>query len=265
MKGILKVNMQYFILFFILICLTSLSACGGVTPSADPPTINSFTASSTSITEGESVTLSWAVTDATNVSINHGIGSVVIPSGSTIVIPTATTTYTLTAANSAGSIISTITINVNETLTILVNGDFNTCDFTGWTVTTAGEFPKIFYTDDCAVHMGDGAAELYDSITNTASIQQTVCIHSDAVNPELSFYYLVSGTDDDGEGWDWMKVFVNDNEILYVWSDSVGWKRFQYNLSSYTGTCIILKITSWTGDTKCIVNYYIDGININWE
>jgi hypothetical protein len=85
MKGIPKVNKKYLLMFFLIISITFLSGCGGVTPTE--PIINSFTADSTTIDEGESVTLSWVVTDATTASINQGIGTVTVPSGSTTVPP----------------------------------------------------------------------------------------------------------------------------------------------------------------------------------
>ncbi|MBN2395835.1 MAG: hypothetical protein JXC36_05145, partial [Candidatus Atribacteria bacterium] len=63
MKRILKEKENYFLLFFMILSLVILSACGGVTPNS--PVINSFTADETTIIEGESTTLSWQVTDAT--------------------------------------------------------------------------------------------------------------------------------------------------------------------------------------------------------
>jgi hypothetical protein len=111
MKGIFKNYRYYFKFFLIILLFTFLSGCGGVTPTG--PTISSFTASSTTINEGDSVTLSW-VTNATTVSIDQGIDSVTAPSGSTIVTPASTTTYTLTATNSAGSSTATVTITVGQ-------------------------------------------------------------------------------------------------------------------------------------------------------
>ena len=149
---------------------------------------------------------------------------------------------------------------------VIINGDFETCDFTGWTVTTDSSFPQIFYTDDCVAYMGDGASGLSEGgITNTASIQQTFYIPADAVNPLLKLYYYVVGTDSDGEGYDWMKVDINNSEILYVWSDSVGWQLFQCDLSAYTGTFIDLKIKAWTDDSISSVDYYVDGITVTWD
>jgi len=87
-----KKKYQSFALIFIFIMISLLSACDGVPPGTDSPIINSFTASSTSITSGESVTLSWSTTNASSASIDNGIGSVAVPSGSVTVTPITTTT-----------------------------------------------------------------------------------------------------------------------------------------------------------------------------
>ena len=65
------------------------------------PTVDSFAASASTITSGQSTTLSWSTNGATSVSIDNGIGNVQA-SGSRSVSPSQTTTYTLTASNSAG-------------------------------------------------------------------------------------------------------------------------------------------------------------------
>jgi len=263
MKGIVtpkSLDFQYFIIILLLVFIT---ACEGIPPSS--PIINSFTADSTTIDEGDSVTLSWSVTDASTVTINPG-GLTVALSGSTSVSPTTTTTYNLTATNSAGSSSSTITITVNEEPVALFDGTFNTCDFSGWTVTTAGTFPQIYHTDDCVAYMGDGNGGLYNGDTNTASIQQTVNIPTSAVNPRLSFYYKVNGTDGDGEGFDWMRVYINGTEILYVWSDTGGWQHFEnYDLSAYIGSSFVLKVSAWTDDDVDAVHYYVDNFSITWD
>jgi len=93
----------------IIVIIFFLSSCSATTPSA--PIVSSFIADDTTIDEGESVTLSWSVTDASTVTINPG-GLIVALSGSTSVSPTETTTYTLTASNSAGSSSATITIKI---------------------------------------------------------------------------------------------------------------------------------------------------------
>jgi hypothetical protein len=75
---------------------------GGV---ASPPAITSFIANPTSITSGQSSTLSWAVSNATSVVIDNNVGNVTVVT-STGVNPNATTTYTLTAWGLGGGPVS---------------------------------------------------------------------------------------------------------------------------------------------------------------
>jgi hypothetical protein len=77
------------------------------------PAIESFTASSTTITAGQSSTLSWgAVIGAEMAEIDNDIGGVSTP-GSIDVNPTTTTTYTLTATCGNKSRTLQVTINVS--------------------------------------------------------------------------------------------------------------------------------------------------------
>jgi len=80
-------------------------------PYADPDsvTIDSFSASPTSIASGQSATLSWQTSNAASVTLN---GQGVSADGSQSVNPTATTTYTLTAQGTNGPVSSTLTVNV---------------------------------------------------------------------------------------------------------------------------------------------------------
>ena len=81
-------------------------------PNATKPTIDSFTASPSTITAGQSSTLSWAVSGTQPITISvTDLGTVSGTSGS--VSPTATKTYTLTASNSAGSVTKNLSITVN--------------------------------------------------------------------------------------------------------------------------------------------------------
>ena len=76
-----------------------------------PPTISDFQANPASITVGESSTLSWAVSDATSLSINHGVGDVLALTEA-VVSPTTTTTYTITAVNANGTTTQEVTVTV---------------------------------------------------------------------------------------------------------------------------------------------------------
>jgi peptidoglycan-associated lipoprotein len=82
-----------------------------------PPTVaraavNSFTAEPSTIERGQSSTLSWSISNATDMSIDNAVGAVQ-SQGQRQVFPTSTTTYTLTANGPGGSDTRTVTVTVN--------------------------------------------------------------------------------------------------------------------------------------------------------
>ncbi len=80
-------------------------------PPPPAPTITEFVAEPSSIERGQSSTLRWSVSDATNISIDNGIGTVQA-TGSRRVFPSDSTTYTLTATGAGGTRTATATVNV---------------------------------------------------------------------------------------------------------------------------------------------------------
>ena len=80
-------------------------------PTGPGPQISSFTASSTSVSSGTPVTLSWNVSGASYVIVSPSVGAT--RGTSVTVSPTATTTYTLYATNAFGRTTSTVTVDVN--------------------------------------------------------------------------------------------------------------------------------------------------------
>ena len=70
---------------------------------ATPPTVTMSASPETITSAGQTVTLSWTSTNATDLTIDPGVGRV-SPQGSTPVNPTATTTYTITATGPGGSV-----------------------------------------------------------------------------------------------------------------------------------------------------------------
>jgi peptidoglycan-associated lipoprotein len=86
------------------------------TPAAPPPapaaqptvTLN---ASPMSVNSGQTVTLSWSSTNATDLDIEPGVGKGA-PQGSTPVNPTTSTTYTITATGAGGSATATAHVDV---------------------------------------------------------------------------------------------------------------------------------------------------------
>jgi peptidoglycan-associated lipoprotein len=83
-------------------------------PEAPPPARPTVTlqASPGSINKGESATLTWNSTDATQLNIAPGVGDVTAQ-GSTKVTPSDSTTYTITAAGPGGSASATASVTVN--------------------------------------------------------------------------------------------------------------------------------------------------------
>jgi peptidoglycan-associated lipoprotein len=79
-------------------------------PSSAQPTV-SLNASPTSVKSGDTVTLSWTSTDATDADIEPGVGKVALQ-GSTPVNPTDSTTYTITATGPGGSATATARVTV---------------------------------------------------------------------------------------------------------------------------------------------------------
>ncbi|HSS96647.1 MAG TPA: peptidoglycan-associated lipoprotein Pal [Terriglobales bacterium] len=96
-----------------------LSACGGKKTAPPPPPppppppapTASLTASPNSVDKGQSTTLTWQTTNATDVSID-GIGAVQ-PSGSQQVTPSDSTTYHLVAKGAGGTQEATARVTVN--------------------------------------------------------------------------------------------------------------------------------------------------------
>jgi hypothetical protein len=78
-----------------------------------PPVISSFSASPSTITVGNSTTLSWgAVSNANSIQIDGGIGVVTAP-GSVAVSPSGDKTYTMTATGCGGTVTKQASINVH--------------------------------------------------------------------------------------------------------------------------------------------------------
>lgn len=80
-------------------------------PPTPKPTV-SLQANPTSINKGDSTTLSWTSTDATQLTISPEVGAV-SAQGSTRVTPSDSTTYTITASGPGGSADSSVRVTVS--------------------------------------------------------------------------------------------------------------------------------------------------------
>ena len=94
---------------------TSSAAATVYIGATSPPVIASFTANPKVLSgPGQSTVLSWDVTNAATVSIDHSIGPVQ-SSGTHTIAPSVSTRYTLTAENSAGKTTKTEDVTVQGT------------------------------------------------------------------------------------------------------------------------------------------------------
>ncbi|HKW19360.1 MAG TPA: peptidoglycan-associated lipoprotein Pal [Terriglobales bacterium] len=81
-------------------------------PPPPPAPTASLSASPDTVDKGQSTTLTWQTTNASEVSIDNGVGNVQ-PNGSQQVSPTESTTYTLTAKGDGGNQTATARVTVN--------------------------------------------------------------------------------------------------------------------------------------------------------
>ena len=188
---------KYFSLFFAMIVVVLVVGCSGPTPTA--PIINSFSALPSTITVGDSSTLSWIVTDATSVTIDQIVGSVA-STGTNAVSPATTTTYTLTATNAAGSVTAATTITVNP----------------------VAEAPIItsFLADPLTIAEGESST-LSWSVTDATSvtIDQTIgsvaLVSTKAVSPTTTTTYTLTATNAAGSVTATTTVTVNPVATTY--------------------------------------------------
>ncbi len=148
------------------------------------PTISSFTANPTSITSGNSTTLSWSVTGnpTPTLSINNGVGTV---SGSSVnVTPASTTTYTLTVTNSQGNTTAntTVTVTAPDTTppTVPTNLSATAVSSSGinlnWTASTDNVGVTGYKIFRGGTQIGTSATNSYSDTGLTASTQYTYTV-----------------------------------------------------------------------------------------
>jgi peptidoglycan-associated lipoprotein len=82
-------------------------------PPPAAPVIASFTAEPSSVEAGQSSTLRWSITGATDMSIDHGVGAVQ-SNGQRQVFPRTSTSYTLTARGPGGMDSRSVTVEISS-------------------------------------------------------------------------------------------------------------------------------------------------------
>ena len=165
--------------------LITFAACGGVSSSSPTPPTNpaptvTFSGSPTSITAGQSVTLTWATTNATSFTVSPAISQSAMPtSGTQTVSPTATTTYTATATGAGGSVTAKVTV----TVTAAVNQPTITFSASPTSITAGGSSTLTWATTNAtSVNIDNGVgAALPANGTATVTPSATVTYTATAI------------------------------------------------------------------------------------
>lgn len=152
-----------------------------VTVSQVIPTIQ-FMAQPTAVSTGSSSVLTWSTSNATSLSIDHGIGSVSAQSGSVSTGAIgATTTFTATAQGPGGSVTATATVTVSPVaVTLTASPD---------TISTSGQAVTLTWTSNDAVSV---------SIDQGVGTVTPASGGSVTVNPPGTTTYTATATDPNG-------------------------------------------------------------------
>ncbi|MBT5690976.1 MAG: hypothetical protein HOI65_07675 [Opitutae bacterium] len=87
----------------------------------DRPEIQSFTVVPETVSDGQSVTLSWDVEFSEIIRIDNGVPAISGGKGSVIIVPTKNTRYTLTALNATGQNTAYVRVSVRGNNEVIIN------------------------------------------------------------------------------------------------------------------------------------------------
>jgi uncharacterized cysteine cluster protein YcgN (CxxCxxCC family)/disulfide bond formation protein DsbB len=135
-------------------------------------TINNFTANPSSITSGQSSTLSWSTSNCINVTLNN-VG--VSPNDSKIVYPTTTTNYVLRATGSSG-VTQIMTVKVTVGISHPVVCNINNFIANPTSITNGQSSTLSWSTSDCAsvkLYNGNTLINTYYSVSGSQSVSPT--------------------------------------------------------------------------------------------
>ena len=149
-------------------------------PPPPKPVISMFAATPSSIERGQSSTLRWSVSNATNVTIQPAIGSVQT-GGSRQVFPSGNTTYTLTAKGPGGTADDTASVSVTiPTPTVAATPRKSLSDLLSSSAKDAYfDYDKSNIRPDARVTLTQDATALRDILKDFSAAKVTVEGHCD--------------------------------------------------------------------------------------
>ena len=188
----------------LLLSATFLFAgCAGSTANGPAPTIDSFTATPANIGRGSSSTLTWHAVNATQYSIDNGVGTVA--GGSAGVAPLVTTTYTLTASGAGGSATAKVTVTVSNLSRPVISS------FTASPTTVAKGQPSLL-----SWQVSGATAISIDGGVGTVTGAQA------SVSPQDTTTYTLTATNEGGSATQAVTVTVRPAVIHVDYQDPIG-------------------------------------------
>ncbi len=167
-----------------------------VPPPVSIPTINSFSASPSSIISGGSATLNFSVSNATSLSIDQGVGSVTGLNSKTV-SPSANTTYTLTATNGTGTVTAQTVVTVTAVVQDITAPVISSITSSGVTTSAALVAWSTNELADTQIDYGTTAAYGQTTTLNTTlSLTHSVSLAS--LSPSTLYHYRVRSKDASG-------------------------------------------------------------------
>jgi hypothetical protein len=230
-----------------------------VNVSAPPDFSISVSPSSVSITAGSSssIAINTAITSggAQSVALSAGglpsgatasFGANPIASGSASSVTIATSlstlpgTYTVTVTGTGTSTTHSTTVSLTVT-PVIVNGGFETGDFTGWSRTGVTAIVKTAHSGTYAARVGS------TSLSRTSTLAQTFTVP--AAGATLSFWYLNTCPTSIAHGW--FTVTLRDSAtattttlLPRVCSKKAVWTHVTANLSLHAGHSVTLTLVN---------------------
>jgi hypothetical protein len=188
-----------------------------------------LTASPGAIRAGQSATLSWTVVNATNVTLDPGLGARPL-SGSVVVTPSATTTYTLTATGAGGSRTKTAAV------TLVPEGAFRYYRFA----------PTALRDNSAANSVQLAEFQVFSGATRLAG--------ASASNP--------GGNSPGGEG----PAQANDNNLSSKWLDFTKFTPLVLDFGGPVDADRYRIATANDSDERDPISWTVDGSNdgVNW-
>ena len=208
-----------------------------------------FTASESTISLGEKVTLKWNSQNADQVNINPGIGEVE-NNGSVEVSPTSSTTYTITATGPGGTVSSTQTIVVSET-PVEQPKPAPTIDFSAnpGSIVESGSADLVWNSDNATkvtIDQGIGEVSLDGAVT---------------VWPQVTTTYAIVATGDGGTALGQVTVTVTEVAAKPAPTVTLSTNRTTIGY----GTSYTSAVLTWstTDATQIAFNPSIGNVNLN--